>query len=65
MFKLKSIPSSLNKIHNYVSTSNSFCDFQQLLLQGEQKLLSYGQYCNKHGNKENRKKLIYYIYSKL
>ena len=27
MFKLKSIPSSLNKIHNYVSTSNSFVIF--------------------------------------
>ena len=65
MFKLKSTPSDLNKLQYSVSSTNSFCDFQQLLLQGEQKLLSYGQYCNKQGNKENRKKLIYYIYSKL
>ena len=65
MFKLKSTPSDLNKLQYSVSSTNSFCDFQQLLLQGEQKLLSYGQYCNKQGNKANRKKLIYYIYSKL
>ena len=65
IYKLKSIPSSLNKMQHSVSTTNSFCDFKQLLLQGQQKLLSYGQYCEKSNNKQNRKKVIYYTYSKL
>ena len=65
MNRLKSIPSSLNKMQHSVSTTNSFCDFQQLLLQGQQQLLSYGQYCEKPGTKQNRKKIIYYTYAKL
>lgn len=65
MYKLKSTPSDLNKMQYSVSSTNSFCDFQQLLLQGQQKLLSYGQYCEKSGTKQNRKKVIYYMYSKL
>lgn len=65
MNKPKSTPSDLNKMQYSISTTNSFCDFKQLLLQGQQKLLSYGQYCEKSNNKQNRKKVIYYTYSKL
>ena len=45
--------------------SKSFSDFQHLIMHGQQKLLSYGQYCEKPGSKQNRRNLIYYIYSKL
>ena len=65
MLKPISLPYNMHKLYENHCGSNSFCDFQQLLLQGQQKLLSYGQYSQKQGNKQNRKKLIYYIYSKL
>ena len=41
----------------------SFNDFQILCLNGQQKLLSFGEYTQKpNSNKTNRKKLIYYTY---
>ena len=44
----------------------SFNDFQILKLKGLQKLLTYGQYCNKlTSNKINRQKIIYYNYKKI
>ena len=44
----------------------SFNDFQILKLKGLQKLLTYGQYCNKlTSNKINRQKIIYYNYKKM
>ncbi len=65
MLKCVSLSCSMHKLYVNKSSSKSFCDFQQLLLQGQQKLLSYGQYCEKSSNKYNRRKLIYYTYSKL
>ena len=65
MFKPTSLPYNMHKLYGNQCASNSFCDFQKLIMQGQQKLLSYGQYSEKSKNKENRKKLIYYTYSKL
>ena len=59
MIKGRSMGCNMNKLYTSVSQSTSFCDFQQLKLQGQQKLLSYGQYCEKSGTKQNRKKSNY------
>jgi len=65
MLKRTSLPCNMHKLYVNSYGSKSFCDFQQLIMQGQQKLLSYGQYCEKSGTKQNRRKLIYYTYSKL
>jgi len=65
MLKRTSLPCNMHKLYVNCCDSKSFCDFQQLILRGQQSLLSYGQYCDKPGTKENRRKMIYYTYSKL
>ena len=43
----------------------SFNDFNMLILGGDQKLLTYGEYSKKHTNKNKRQKVIKYFYKKL
>jgi hypothetical protein len=64
MNRSKSLPSKLN---TYIKQSFiSYHDFNNLFLNGEQKLISYGSYCNnKESKKEIRKKMITYFYKKL
>ena len=64
MNRSKSLPSKLN---TYIKQSFiSYHDFNNLLLNGEQKLISYGSYCNnKESKKEIRKKMKKYFYKKL
>lgn len=70
MLKQKSISVPL-KLNNYSScnqttTSDSFNNFQELKLNGNQKLLSFGEYsCSKNYNRKNRLKIIHYFYKNL
>tara|TARA_B100001989_G_C24126456_1_gene263459 strand:+ start:120 stop:326 length:207 start_codon:yes stop_codon:yes gene_type:complete len=43
----------------------SFNDFNMLILGGDQKLLTYGEYNKKQTNKNKRQKVIKYFYKKL
>ena len=43
----------------------SFNDFNMLILGGDQKLLTYGEYSKKQTNKNKRQKVIKYFYKKL
>jgi hypothetical protein len=47
---------------------NSFSDFEKLSLRGSQKLLTFGEYCQKNYNnmnKTNKRKIIQYFYKKV
>lgn len=63
--KSKSLPCNLEYFSDMVPQIQSFYNFDQLKLKGQQKLLTFGQYSHKKGTKENRQKIIYYFYSKL
>ena len=63
--KSKSLPCNLENFTFMIPQIQSFYNFNQLQLNGQQKLLTFGQYSDKKGKKENRKKIIYYLYSKL
>ena len=43
----------------------SFNDFNMLILGGDQKLLTYGEYSKKQTDKNKRQKVIKYFYKKL
>ena len=63
--KSKSLPCNLKYFTSMIPQIHSFYNFNQLQLNGQQKLLTFGQYSDKKGTKDNRKKIIYYFYSKL
>jgi len=63
--KSKSLPCNLENFTFMIPQIHSFYNFNQLQLNGQQKLLTFGQYSDKKGTKENRKKIICYLYSKL
>ena len=65
MIKSKTVTSDLNIFNGINKTPLSFYNFNLLLLNGEQQLLSFGQYSEKGGTKENRKKIIQYQYLSL
>lgn len=63
--KCKSLPNNISKLSAFLFTY-SFDNFNSLLLQGQEKHLSFGEYSKKQScNKENKKKVIKYFYSKL
>tara|TARA_B100000424_G_C22689852_1_gene377157 strand:+ start:304 stop:522 length:219 start_codon:yes stop_codon:yes gene_type:complete len=64
--KYKSLPSNLNKIQIIYFENNktqSFNNFNELELKGEQNILTFGKISSK--NKTNRKKVIEYFYKNL
>lgn len=65
--KTNSLNQNLNLLNNLsVKYSKSFSDFQLLQLNGEQKLLTFGEYSTqKKHNRINRRKLIFYLCKKL
>ena len=62
-----SIAENLSLINkSIVKNSISFSDFQKLNLGGSQKILTFGEYCQKRTyNKANRRKVIYYFYKRI
>lgn len=67
----KSISAQEN-LNKHIETENSltdcisFSDFDKLILLGEQKLLTFGEYCQKNSSDKNkRQKIINYFYKKL
>lgn len=69
MKKSVSINQQLNLIQNVLRKNiNSFSDFQKLNLGGSQRVLTFGEYCEKNYNnlnKINRRKVIKYFYKNL
>ena len=69
MKKSASINQQLNLIQNVLRKNiNSFSDFQKLTLGGSQRVLTFGEYCQKkynNVNKINRRKVIQYFYKNL
>lgn len=69
MKKSCSVNQELNLIQNFVRKNiNSFSDFQKLTLGGSQRVLTFGEYCQKNYNnvnKINRRKEIKYFYKNL
>ena len=63
MIKSKTVTSDLNIFNGINKTPLSFDNFNLLLLNGQQQLLSFGQYSEKGGTEENRKKIIQYQYN--
>ena len=63
MIKSKTVTSDLNIFNGINKTPLSFDNFNLLLLNGEQQLLSFGQYSEKGGTKKNRQKIIQYQYN--
>ena len=65
--KSASINDNLNLMNNISSKNSiSFSDFQKLILEGTQRILTFGEYCQKRSyNRINRKKVIYYFYKKI
>ena len=64
IMKSNSLNENLNLLNNFsIKCSKSFSDFQLLQLNGEHKLLTFGEYSNlKKYNRINRRKLIFYFY---
>lgn len=67
--KSKSAQENLNK-HNETENSLTECisfnDFDKLILLGEQKMLTLGEYCQKNSSdKKKRRKIINYFYKKM
>lgn len=65
--KTKSVPTFLhNFCFNHTSSLHSYHDFNNLLLKGEQRLLTFGEYsCTKHPSKQTKQKIIAYFYRKV
>ncbi len=65
IYKTKSVPLCLNNVCS-VYTSHSYDDFNNLLLKGEQHLLTFGEYsCTKYPSKQTKQKIIAYFYRKM
>jgi len=64
-----SVNQELNLIQNFLRKNiNSFSDFQKLTLGGSQRILTFGEYCQKNYNnvnKINKRKVIQYFYKNL
>ena len=68
MLKSISAPANLNKMSelNLKENHYSFNSFEKLELKSQQKLLSFGEYCNKSKyNRKNRIKIIKYFYKNI
>lgn len=68
MIKSFSSPSNLNKLSgiNLKENKSSFDSFEKLKLKSKQKILSFGEYCNKPKcTKKNRLKIIQYFYKNI
>ena len=68
MIKSFSSPANLNKLSgiNLRKNKASFDSFEKLRLKSQQKLLSFGEYCNKPKcTKKNRLKIIKYFYKNI
>jgi hypothetical protein len=68
MIKSFSSPANLNKLSgiNLKENKSSFDSFEKLKLRSQQKLLSFGEYCNKpRCTKKNRLKIIKYFYKNI
>lgn len=63
--KSKSLPCNLKNYTSRIPQIQSFSNFNQLKMKGDQQLLTFGQYSEKKGTKQNRQKIIQYYYSKL
>ena len=66
MKKATSLSYNMNKYPVLFCKSQSYNDFEKLILKGQQLHLSFGEYSKKSNNtKENRKKVITYMYQKI
>ena len=64
--KSASIGENLNSINIIKKNSISFSDFQKLILEGRQKILTFGEYSRlRPYNRVNRRKVIYYFYKNI
>ena len=67
--KSKSTPENLNEENNIeisLVECTSFNDFEKLILFGEQKILTFGEYSQKDSSdKSKRRKVINYLYKNL
>ena len=63
--KTTSVPLNLNNVCS-IYTSHSYDDFNNLLLKGEQRVLTFGEYsCTNHPSKQTKQKIIAYFYRKM
>ena len=61
--KTKSMPTYLNNLSSIQTSLHSYHDFNYLLLKGEQRLLTFGEYsCTKNPSKKSKQKIITYFY---
>lgn len=68
MIKSFSSPANLNNLSELIlrKNKNSFSSFENLQLSSQQKLLSFGEYCNKpKSTKKNKIKIIQYFYKNI
>ncbi len=61
--KTKSVPTYLNNLSSIQTSFHSYNDFNNLLLKGEHRLLTFGEYsCTKNPSKQTKQKIITYFY---
>ena len=68
IIKSTSSPNNLNKenLENKLKETNSYNDFEKLVLLGQQKLLTFGDYNQiENSSKDNKRKVIYYFYKNI